>query len=59
MPVMGETRRERRTIVKSVRFAATRKLYLSPKGVDFPPPVENNTLLGREIDGHGGRSFGS
>lgn len=53
MAIVGETRSERRAIVESVGLAATGQFNLPIKGVDVPPPVEDHTLFGREVNGHG------
>lgn len=55
MAIVGETSSEGRAIVEGVGFAAMRKVNLPSEGINFPPPVEDHTLFGREINGHDGR----
>lgn len=53
MAIVRQTRREWGAIVERIRFAALGELDLPSKGVDVSPPLEDDLLLGREIDRHG------
>lgn len=39
--------------VQSEWFAALRQLDLSLEGINLPPPIEDDLLLGGKIDRHG------
>jgi hypothetical protein len=52
--IVRQTGCEGRTIEEGVRFTALGEFDLPLEGIDLSPPVEDELLLGREIDGHGG-----
>lgn len=52
MTVMGEASRERRAIVKGVRFSTSGQLDLPLEGFDFSPSLEHSLLFFWKVDRH-------
>lgn len=52
--IVRKTGCEGRPIVKGVGLTALGELNLAVEGVNFPPPLEDELLLGGKIDRHGG-----
>jgi hypothetical protein len=52
--IVRQTGCEGRTIEEGVRFTALGEFDLPLEGIDLSPPVEDELLLGRKIDRHGG-----